>query len=112
MLCDSHGPQHTYRFGMSDLFGYFDQHLDRHVTLAGRKLHRERFKALQILVRVVDMLCDEVCLRIPLIEHVTAECAEPDQIGTRFWPEVNVGTRGHLMLARVGYDQPLAKQLV
>src|ERR1700722_14027567 len=97
---------------MSDFFGYFCKHFDRHVTLTCSKLHREWLKTLAILVHVVDMLCDEVCLRIAVIEHVTAERAKPDEIGTRLRPEVNVGTRRHLMLARVGYDQRLAKELV
>ena len=47
-----------------------------------------------------------------VVDHVAAHGGEPDEIGTWFGLEEDVGAIGHLMPAQVGDDQLLAVQFV
>ena len=51
-------------------------------------------------------------MREAVVEDVVGDGGEPDEVGAGLGADEEVGARGHLVLAQVGDDEPLAAKLV
>ncbi len=65
-----------------------------------------------VLVEVVDPLVDEVHLCEAAVDDVFGDGRDPDGVGGGIGADEDVGALGHLVLAEVGDDEPLAAMFV
>jgi formate hydrogenlyase subunit 6/NADH:ubiquinone oxidoreductase subunit I len=111
-LGHTHRPDAAHPLGGDDHVGDVLELLDRYPTDLLGEFQRKGLQTLAVLIQMIDPLGEELPGLQALVENVTTQRTEPDDIAARIRADEYIGTFSHLVPAQVRDDMFLPVQLL